>query len=45
MVKNKIDSVTKVSLFNSREMRMKADIRRNKKVKKAIEFVKRMKKI
>jgi len=41
-VNNKTYSATKVSLFManySREMRMRADIRRKGKVEKAIEFV------
>ena len=47
-VNNKTYSATKVSLFManySREMRMRADIRRKGKVEKTIEFVKWMKKV
>jgi len=44
-INNKVHSVTKVSLFianHRRELRMGADIRRKRKVEKAIEFVERM---
>jgi len=48
VVNKKIHSVTKVSLFIAnyrRKFRMKADIRRKVKVKKATKFVERMKKV
>ena len=48
VVNNKTHSATKISLFiinYSRELKMEADIRRKEKVKKAIEFVKRIKKV
>jgi len=44
----KVYSATKVSSFianYSRELRMEEDIRRKGKVKKAMEFVKRMRKV
>jgi len=47
-VNNKIYLATKVSLFianYSRKIRMRVDIRRKRKVEKAMEFVERMKKI
>ena len=47
-VNNKIYSATKVSLFMvnyRRELRMGVDIRKKEKVKKATEFVERMKKV
>jgi len=47
-VNNKVYLVTKVSPFMAnyrRELKMGADIRRKEKIKKAIEFVKRMKKV
>jgi len=47
-VNNKIYSATKVSLFIAnyrRELRMGVDIRKKEKVKKATEFVERMKKV
>ena len=47
-VNNKVHSTTKVSLFManySREMRMEVDLRRKEKMEKAIEFVKRMRKV
>ena len=47
-INNKVHLVTKVSLFianYSRELRMGADIRKEEKVEKATEFVKRMKKV
>jgi len=47
-VNNKTHSATKVSLFITnydRELKMRADIRRKRKVEKAIEFAERMKKI
>ena len=47
MVNNRIYSATKMSLFMAnygREMRMGVDIRRKQKIKKAIEFTKRIKK-
>ena len=48
MVNNKVYITTKVSPFMAnyrRELRMEGDIRRKEKVEKAMEFVKRMKKI
>jgi len=45
---NKIHSATKISLFMvnyGRELRIRVDIRRKGKVRKAIEFVERMKKV
>ena len=48
VVNNKTHSATKISLFiinYGRELKMEADIRRKEKVKKAIEFVKRIKKV
>jgi len=47
-VNNKVYSATKVSLFIAnyrRELRIEADIRKKRKVKKVMEFVERMKKI
>ena len=47
-VNNKVYSATKVFLFIAnyrRELRMEADIRKKRKVKKVMEFVERMKKI
>ena len=47
-VNNKIHSATEVSLFityYSRELRIRADIRRKSKVEKTIEFAERMKKV
>ena len=47
-VNNKTHSATKVSLFIAnyeRKLKMGTDIRRKGKVKKAMEFAKRMKKI
>ena len=47
-VNNKTYSVTKVSLFivnYGRKLRIGVDIRRKEKVKKAIEFAERIKKI
>jgi len=47
-VNNKVYSVMKVSLFMvnyGRELRMGAEIRRKKKIEKAMEFAKRMKKV
>ena len=47
-INNKVHLATKVSLFManySRELRMGADIRKEEKVEKATEFVKRMKKV
>ena len=47
MVNNKIYSATKMSLFMAnygREMRMVVDIRRKQKIKKAMEFTKRINK-
>jgi len=47
-VNNKIYSATKVSPFMAnyrRELRMKTNIRRKGKIKKAMEFVERMKKV
>ena len=48
VVKNKVYSVTKMSLFimnYERELRMRVDIRRKEKVEKAIKFVERMRKV
>ena len=48
VVNNKTHSATKISLFiinYGRELKMEADIRRKEKVEKAIEFVKRIKKV
>jgi len=48
VVNNKVHLATKVSLFIAnygRELRMEMDIRRKEKVEKAIEFVKRMRKV
>ena len=48
MINNKVHSATKVSLFMAnygREIRMGADIRKKKKVEKAMEFAERMKKV
>ena len=48
VVNNKTYSATKVSLFMvnySRELRIRADIRKKEKVKKIMDFVKKMKKI
>jgi len=48
MINNKVHSATKVSLFMAnygREIRMGADIRKKKKVEKAMEFIERMKKV
>jgi len=48
VVNNKTHSVTKVSPFivnYRRELRMGVDIRRKEKVKKAIKFAERMKKV
>jgi len=45
---NKIHSATKVSLFMvnyGRELKIGVDIRKKEKVRKAIEFVERMKKV
>jgi len=47
-VNNKVHTATKVSPFManySKEMRMEGDIRKRGKVKKAVEFVERMKRI
>ena len=47
-INNKIYSATKVSLFIAnygRELQMGADVRRKRKVEKATEFVKQMKKV
>ena len=47
-VNNKVYSVMKVSLFMvnyGRELRTGAEIRRKKKIEKAMEFAKRMKKV
>ena len=47
-VNNKTHSVTKVSPFivnYSRKLRIEVDIRRKRKIEKAMEFAKRMKKI
>jgi len=47
-VNNKVHSTTKMSLFMEnyrRELRMGADIRKKRKVEKATEFVKRLKKV
>ena len=48
VVNNKIHTITKVSPFienYNRKLKIGADIRRKKKVKKATEFAKRIKKI
>ena len=48
IVNNKVHMVTKVLSFivnYGRELRMEADIRRKRKVKKATEFMERMKKV
>jgi len=48
VVNNKVHLATKVSPFIAnygRELRMEMDIRRKEKVEKAIEFVKRMRKV
>ena len=48
VVNNKIYSITKISPFMAnynRELRMRVDIRRKRKVEKATEFVERMKKL
>ena len=48
VVNNKTYSTTKISLFiinYGRELKIEADIRRKEKVEKAIEFVKRIKKV
>jgi len=48
VINNKVHAATKVSLFvanYNRKPRMEADIRKKRKVEKAIEFVKRMIKI
>ena len=45
---NKVYSATKVTLFIAkyrRELRMESNIRRKRKVKKAIEFIERIKKV
>jgi len=47
-VNNKIHLATKLSLFMvnyGRELRMEADIRKKRKVEKAIKFAKKIKKI
>jgi len=47
-VNNKVHSMTKMSLFMAnyrRELRMGADIRKKRKVEKAMEFVERLKKV
>ena len=48
MINNKVHLATKISLFMAnyrRELKMGADIRKKEKVEKAIEFVKRIKKM
>ena len=48
MINNKIYSTTKVSLFVAnygRELRMGVDLRRKKKMKKAMKFVERIRKV
>jgi len=48
VVNNKTHSATKISLFiinYGRELKIETDIRRKEKVGKAIEFVKRIKKV
>ena len=48
VVNNKVHLVTKISLFivsYSTKLRVGANIRRKKKVEKAMEFVERMKKV
>ena len=47
-INNKIHSTTKVSTFMAnygRELRMEIDIRRKRKMEKAMEFTKRMKRV
>ena len=45
-VNNKTHSATKVSLFNyERKLRIGTDIRKKRKVEKAMEFAERMKKV
>jgi len=47
-VNNKIHSAINISLFmanNGKELRMRADIRKKGKVKKAMEFTERVKKV
>ena len=47
-INNKIHSTTKVSTFMTnygRELRMEIDIRRKRKMEKAMEFTKRMKRV
>jgi len=47
VVNNKVHSATKISLFMTnygRELRIRADIRRKRKIEKTIEFIERMKK-
>ena len=48
VVNNKVHLATKISLFianYSRELRMREDIRKKRKVEKATESIKRMKKV
>ena len=48
MVKNKIHSVTKISLFMEnykRKLKMRVEIRKREKVEKMTKFAKRIKKI
>ena len=48
MINNKIHLATKISLFivnYRRELKMKADIRKKRKVEKVMEFVERIKKV
>ena len=48
MVKNKIHSVTKISLFMAnykRKLKMRVEIRKREKVEKMTKFAKRIKKI
>jgi len=48
VINNKVRSATKVSLFIAnygRELRMGADIKKKRKVEKAISFVERIKKV
>jgi len=47
-INNKVYSATKISPFMAnyrRELKMEADIRKKKKVEKAMEFAERMKKV
>jgi len=47
-INNKVYSVTKISLFIAnygRELKMRIDIRRKRKIEKAMEFAEKMKKV